>query len=157
MVNEYQRRIRQSISQLQESTILENGDIEGCDREEIQEIEQKEDVSLPAAYVLFLQEIGKSAGDFLRGDDLYFPEMIGLKNGANELIEESNAAVELTDSEFVFAGHHDYVYLYFDTNHDEDPPVYRYVEGDENSEKVFEHFSEWVESSVQDEISLAEY
>jgi len=156
MVNEYQNRISQSIIKLRESTIGEDGDIKGCDSVEIQKIEQKEDVSLPAAYVLFLQEIGKSAGDFLRGDDLYFPDMIGLKSGAKELIKESDATVELTDSDFVFADHHDYVYLYFDTNHSEDPPVYRYIEGDEEPEKVFEHFSEWVESSVQDEISLAE-
>ena len=157
MVNEYQQRITAAIKRLKESSIVEDGNITGCAKDEISEIEQKAGVDLPTAYVMFLEEMGQSAGDFQRGDDLFYPDMIGLQSAMQEIIAEKNSSVELTGSDFVFAGHHGYVYLLFDTQNGEDPPVYRYIEGNDELEQVFEGFSEWLESSIEDEISLADY
>lgn len=157
MASNYQDRINSAIERLRQSSIVGTGGPDGCSESEISEIEQEVAVSLPAAYVLFLEEMGRSAGDFLRGDDLFYPEMIGLTGDARECMTEADCAAMLADSDFVFAGHHDYVYLYFNTEAGDDPPVYRYIEGEDKPEKVFESFSEWVKSSVEDELALADY
>lgn len=153
----YRERIDDAVQRLASSEVVPETGVRGCSDAAIEEIERAEDVSLPDAYVAFLEEMGESAGDFLRGDDLFYPQMIGLTDDARQLLAESGSSIELGNSEFVFAGHQDYSYLYFDTEAGEDPAVYRVVEGNEDVQRVFDAFSKWVESSVEDELSLAEY
>ncbi|QIB74798.1 SMI1/KNR4 family protein [Halogeometricum borinquense] len=151
--------VKKLTGQILDIVLAADAEIEGCSAEEISQIENESNVRLPAAYVAFLKEMGRSAGDFLRGDDLFYPDMIGLQDTVEECMFVSDSSAVLAESDFVFAGHHDYVYLYFDTEDGEDPPVYRYIymAGEDQPEQVFDTFSEWFESSVEDEISLAEY
>jgi len=157
MVSDPQDEIRSAVDKLRQSPSDENGEIRGCSDAKIQHIEQNEDVTLPEAYTAFLRQMGHSSGDFLRGDELFYPDMIGLTAGARELMDECGADTELTADDFAFAAHHGYVYLFFNTNAGDNPPVYRYVEDDDEPEQVFETFSAWLRSSVDDEIALSEY
>ena len=156
MTSDITDNIRDAVERLQESTLVDKSSISGCSDDKIRDIEQTANGPLPAAYKEFLRQMGVSAGDFLRGDDLFYPDMIDLTEGVRELMAESGVADKLPDSAFAFAGHHDYVYLYFDTAAGEDPPVYRYVEGDEEPEQVFDSFSAWFHASVDDEIEYGE-
>lgn len=44
--------------------------------------------------------------------------------------------------------------MYFDVGND-DPGIYRFIEGDEGPELVFNHFSKWLDSTVTDEIEAS--
>lgn len=144
--------INEAVEQLRESGIVAEDELVGCTDDEIREIEQKEDVTLPTAYEEFLRRMGKSAGGFLRGMDFLYPRMIGLTKAARELMAECGVTDELTTDDFAFISSQGCSYLYFDTNAGENPPVYRYIEYDEEPEQVTETFTEWLHKSVSDTI-----
>jgi len=155
MTSASQRRVDRALRRLADSVLVGESGLDGCAASRIDSLEKRYDVTLPEVYRRFLSELGESAGEFLPGDDLCCSDVIDLTDEVREWLDGSDVAATITDSEFVFVGHHDYVYLYFDTADGPDPPVYRYVAGDDTSEQVFESFSAWVESTVEDEIVLA--
>lgn len=151
----YQQRMDRALRRLRHSTLVGEAGFEGCSDEQIAAIERRYDVRLPASYRRFLSELGVSMGGFLPGDDLCYPAVLELTDEVRAWLDERDGRATVSATEFVFAGHHDYVYLSFDTAAGSDPPVDRYVAGDTRATRVFDTFSEWFEATVRDECSLA--
>jgi hypothetical protein len=144
--------LERAVTRLIEAGLAGPATIRGCREEEIGRLEKELGVALPALYRLFLARIGRSAGAFLSGTDFLFADLGGLRLQAEQLLHESKAGFRLSDTDFVFAVHQGYQFLFFDTKESDDPAVWRYEEGDTASRKVFSHFSEWLDACVADEI-----
>jgi hypothetical protein len=125
----------------------------GCSDLEIQEIERLSEVKLPLTYRQFLEQMGKSTGDFLAGTDYHFPDLLQLRQQAERLLQENKAQVSLSREDFVFAMHQGYQFLFFETNISDDPAVFLYEEDEQKFKKVCDHFSEWLVTSVEDEVA----
>jgi hypothetical protein len=105
--------------------VAEN-DLLPCPDSDIATLEQRLDVTLPAAYRVFLKRMGRRAGKFLRSDhwSAYFEDLVSLNGMARQL-----HAVGLPDHWFCFATRMGEYYLFFAANgSDEDPPVYYWSE-----------------------------
>jgi hypothetical protein len=68
------------------------------------------------------------------------------------LLRQSKAKVALDESDFVFAVHQGYQFLFFKSGM-QDPAVFLFLEGEENFEKVAQRFSDWLIGCVSDEIA----
>jgi len=79
--------------------------------------------------------LGKGAENFLVGCDCFYPEVSVQKEHAKKAIEEMNADFEFDDDEFVFIGLQGYSFWFFDTQGGDDPPVYHYIEGNDEATK----------------------
>ena len=127
----------------------------GCNQEQITEIENKFQITLPQIYKDYLAAIGQKSGDFLRGSDFWYPELLTLREDAEILLQEDNSPFKLPDKAFVFGMHQGYQFFYFDTLAGDDPPVYHYMEG-EAVKKVNDHYSEFLIDMLSDEIEVRE-
>lgn len=130
--------------------------ISGCSSEEIKQLEADLQVNLPGSYKEFLKAMGKSAGQFLNGSDVYYPDLEKLKESSKELLKDNGNPFKLRPQDFVFFNHQGYQFMYFDTTAGDDPPVLRYIEGQSGPEEVDKHFSNWLVRSVKDECELFE-
>jgi hypothetical protein len=126
----------------------------GCSDEQIKEIESKLKVSLPPIYKKFLSVMGQKSGDFLRGSDFWYPELLTLRQGAESLLHDLSSSLKLPQSAFVFGMHQGYQFFYFDTSDGDDPPVYYYLEGDEEFSRKFDHYSEFLLAIFSDEVAV---
>lgn len=124
----------------------------GCTTEEIASLERLHRVRLPKVYREFLLKMGKSAGSFLQGTDFLFKDLRRLREQAEILLSDTASPLKLNESDFVFAVHQGYQFLFFPIGGSEDPAVFHYEEGDESAARVFDHFSDWLLTAVQDEI-----
>jgi len=98
---------------------------------ELSEIEKLCDKSLPLYYQVFLLEMGKGAGNFMKGSFVYFDDIFLLKGEAKGLLEENNMD-KLPSDAFVFWMHQGYQLAYFILNESDNPSVYFYSEGSNN-------------------------
>lgn len=130
-----------------------NYPIRGCSIEQIQEIETKFKLTLPPIYKNYLSVMGQKSGDFLRGSDFWYPELLTLREGAEILLREDNSPLKLPDSVFVFGMHQGYQFFYFDTTVGDDPPVFHYMEG-EGVTRKFDHYSRFLLAILSDEIAV---
>ena len=68
------------------------------------------------------------------------------------MLDAAEAGFRLKDTDFVFAVHQGYEFLFFGAQESDDPAVWRYAEGDAAPQEVFSQFSEWLNACVSDEI-----
>jgi SMI1 / KNR4 family (SUKH-1) len=146
-----QSAVEKAIAGLTEAGLVNPGALKGCASEEIGKIEAEFCLQLPAPYKEFLARMGKAAGQFLVGSDWLFPAMLRLRDDAEALLEESEVAFRLDRSDFVFAGHQGYEFLFFSAADKPDPPVFLLAE-DREPYQAFLRFSEWLLSAVSGEI-----
>jgi hypothetical protein len=124
--------------------------IRGCNRSEIREIATLSTIPLPKVYQAFLSVMGLGAGCFFRGTDIFYPDVLGCRMAAEELLEEDGSEFVLTGNHFVFAHHQGYQFMYFDLQEgSDDPAVYHYMEG-KSPVKICERFSTYLLQSVRD-------
>jgi SMI1/KNR4 family protein SUKH-1 len=145
--------VERAVTRLIEAGLAEPAEIRGCRDKDIERLEKESDVALPAYYRLFLSRMGRSAGAFLLGTDFLFADLGGLRRQAEQLLQETKAGFRLKDTDFVFAVHQGYQFLFFDTKESDDPAVWLYDEGDDAPRKVFSHFPEWLNACISDEIN----
>ncbi|MEU3569856.1 SMI1/KNR4 family protein [Kitasatospora sp. NPDC036755] len=81
----------------------------GLTPDQIALIEQDQGVALPEDYREFLALAGGGGFRALRGETYAFPEILGIKEYAREILEESNPGESL-DGCVVFMGHQGYIY-----------------------------------------------
>ncbi len=144
--------VRKALTRLIEKGFAKAGEIHGCSPAEISQIAALANGALPASYRSFLQNMGRGAGSFLRGTDIFYPEVLRLRGLAEGLVRERPIPWTLTDREFVFSSHQGYQFLFFDCSKGDDPPVMYFLEGEEGPQQVSETFSEWLTRTVQDEL-----
>jgi hypothetical protein len=143
----------QAIRLLVESGVASPRDFRGCTAQEIEQIEAAYQIHLPAVYVSLMTRMGRGAGQFMEGSDFLFPAPLTLRTEAERLLTESNAKFRLKNTDFVFIAHQGYQFLFFGTGASDDPPVFLYVEGDDQPNQVNGNFSGWLLAAVTDEIA----
>ena len=77
------------------------------------------------------------------GTVAFFPELLGVRKAALDLLHECGAPFELAQDEVVIGMHQGYNFLYLQAG-TTDPAVWRYMEGDRQPVQVAEHFTELV-------------
>jgi len=120
-----------------------------CSKEEIKEIALSCNYPLPASYLEFLRNMGRGAGEFLKGSSCFYPEILELRNWAEELLVE-NSFTPLPDDAFVVWMHQGYQFLFFRAKEGEDPPLYFYLEGQSNDNfiKKEDSFTDFLSKSI---------
>ncbi|QEE50219.1 SMI1/KNR4 family protein [Flavobacterium alkalisoli] len=103
--------------------------------EEINRFEKSCGVIFPATYKSFLQEMGKGAGHFMLGSDVFHKDIVDLSEGAKELIEENNLP-QLPENAYVFWMHQGYQVAWFICNGNPNPDVYFFTEGEGSKDYV---------------------
>lgn len=142
------------ISSLINSKICQASDIRGASLEDITALETATEQNLPAQYREFLLGIGRGAGDFLQGTDIFLSALDGLKDEAISLLQENDEDVKLADDAFVFSMHQGYEFTYFNTSEGDDPPVYQYVEGNGPPVLTWNSFSDFLSDSIAQHAQL---
>jgi hypothetical protein len=138
---------------LRQSGLASASDICACTDEQIADLESRMHLALPYTYRSFLSSMGEGAGKFLVGTDWTLPQLSGLRAKAEELLKECDLeSTVLPATAFVFAMHQGYQFLFFDTVAGNDPPVFLFVEGEHEPQRVFNSFSEWLLQCVNEEI-----
>lgn len=127
----------------------------GCSAVEIKELEERFGVLFPQSYIAFLKAIGRKAGGFFQGTDIFYPEILENRAGAEELLEEDQSDFRLLQSDFVFAIHQGYQFMYFNTENSDDPPVSYYAEGKGLTQRRWETFSAYLLSATEDYEKIA--
>lgn len=146
--------LRELVKKIVSSGLASSDEIVGCTEEEIDLIQDRFRLKLPARYADFLKVMGKCAGWLLEGSDVFFPELLECRNAAESLLAEENSKFRLSKSRFVFLQHQGYQFLFFDTTCGDDPPVFKYLEGDDSPSKVADSFSDWLLSTVDASIDI---
>lgn len=124
----------------------------GCCADEISELEKLADTKLPQTYVEFMLAMGKQAGAFLSDVLMTYPGIAEFgRSEAQSLVE--GTGFELPADAFVFVDW-DYGFLFFYTKQGDDPPVYRYQEGESAPEKVADSFTAWLPFELSSEIEV---
>ena len=80
-------------------------EIRGCTPEEVAGIEARFGLRLPQVYREFLLAMGRGAGRFFRGTDVFYPTVFELRQWAEELLEECRQPFALAGDAFVFLMH----------------------------------------------------
>jgi len=100
-----------------------------CSEQEVQELEELNGVRLPAIYRSFLLRMGRGAGEYFLSDlHAFYPDLLGLREDAEELLEEDKADFRLPSDAFVFLDDQGYHFFYFLARDGDDPPLCHYTE-----------------------------
>ncbi len=125
--------------------------IQGCSDHEVRELEQRLGHVLPRGYREFLLALGRDQGDFLKGSDLACDKVVCLQAEARSLLSDSGSSFRLVESQVVFVSHQGYQFLFIDGAEGHDPPVWHYLEHDEEPKRVSESFSAWLVATLNEE------
>ncbi len=120
-------------------------DYQGCSIDEIEHLMKAQSVStLPKFYVDFMMQMGrvKPREGIFRGEDIDYLAAIEIKDNFVEFLDEPNIEWEIPDNIFVFWEHHGYQFYFFYVDQDNDSPIYRFAEGDNEPHLVAEKFSD---------------
>ncbi len=129
-------------------------DIKGLNDIEISNIEDYFNVSLPQNYKEFLRFIGKSGGEFLRGEDCFYDRIYELREYAEDLLKEDESDFELKKEYFIFYCHQGYIFAYFDTLKGNESPVYLYREGNLKPENYSENFLSFLNEKYEEHLKF---
>lgn len=102
--------------------------VRGCTAAEIEQIAADAGHPLPAAYRGFLATLGRGAGRFYVGTDIFYPSVLGLTDAARNLVGEDEAGLRLPEDAIVFIMHQGYQFMFIRATEGDDPPVYYYME-----------------------------
>jgi hypothetical protein len=132
------------------SGLASEAELQGCTEAELTHLESTLGLGLPRAYREFLLRAGRGAGRLFRGTDVFYPTLLNLREWADELLEEDSGRFVIPADAVVIGMHQGYQFLYLRVGEGDDPPVYRYVEGQEDSEKIADAFSRYLADAVDD-------
>jgi hypothetical protein len=133
---------------LVDSGITDEEELIGCSEEAISDIEKNINHELPQSYRTFLSICGVSAGEYLKGTDIFYDVILDLQQWGAELLEESGAIEKLPNNAFIFFMHQGYELGYFLLSDDDDPPVFFYTEGDASPVRKWNSFTDFIEQVI---------
>lgn len=140
---------------LLKSGLANSANLLGCSAEEVAAVETAFGHALPESYKQFLFVMGKEAGDFMVGTDLFYEYLPGQRECAKELLAEAKAQYALKATDFVFCSHQGYQFLFFDAAESPDPAVYHYMELDPAPKRRSDSFSAWLTGAVKNHCARA--
>ena len=149
----YEEWISEVLQRLERSELAERSELCGCSTAEISEVEAHAGAQLPGSYRAFLASIGRGAGRFFGGTIVFYPQVLSLRSAAEALLLEPAANLTLPSNAFVCAMHEGYLFYWFPLTEDNDPPVYRYLEGDVRYAIESEKFTLFVEKRLREELN----
>ncbi|NGN63761.1 SMI1/KNR4 family protein [Streptomyces sp. A7024] len=128
------------------------GQVRGLSEETIREIERDQPAPLCEAYRCFLSLLGGGAGRLFQGTDVFYPDVMGLREGALELLEENGFPFELQETDRVFYMHQGYLF-WFLRGTGPDPEVWGYGEGQHENQPILDsdRFTDWVRAMAEQE------
>jgi hypothetical protein len=129
--------------------------IEACTNAEIAELEQKLNIKFPAVYRAYLEVMGRQAGDFLRGEEHSYPDLLTLKEGAQEILADSEITYRLSPTDFVFWMSQGTQFAFFDTSVGDDPLVFHYREYTAAPIKRHDHLSEFLDYMLDTQLEIS--
>jgi hypothetical protein len=145
--------IKAVVDQLVESGMEDDESLVGCSEENIQQIEQQFGLKLPERYVEFLKVMGLETANFLAGLDFGFPKLLSLRDRAEKLLTRCSPKTLLHASAFGFISNQGSAYLYFDSAANSiDPPVTLILDDGTAPRRVFDHFTDWLRQSLNEEL-----
>lgn len=130
-------------------------DMRGCSDADIRQVDSLVDAKLPTAYKEFLKAMGRGAGAFLTGTDLFFPKLLELRGWAETLLSRTGSPFTLPPDSFVFLVHQGYQFMFFGLGQGDDPAVLHFEEGEDKPQVVFNHFTDWLAAAIEDEIAAS--
>lgn len=128
--------------------IAAGDEIVGCTEREIAQLEEKLATHFPPAYRAFLLSMGKGAGRLFMGTDIFFGHISELRNALNEAVAEARDGLLLPADAVVFMSHQGIVFMFFRTSEGDDPPVYRYCQGDGSPIQSDSRFTEFLSKCI---------
>ncbi|MBO0883783.1 MAG: SMI1/KNR4 family protein [Mycobacterium sp.] len=119
---------------------------------EVSEVERDQPAPLASTYRRFLELIGRGAGRFLRGSDVFYPSILGLGRDARELLVENNVRFTMTDEDRVILMHQGYQFDFL-RGTCPDPEVWSYCEGGAVTQPAlsYPHFTDWLAAQVREQ------
>jgi hypothetical protein len=132
-----------------ESGLPDSEGTAGCSEADIADIESRSNVKLPVAYRDFLLALGRSSEDFFSDVSFVYPTIRDDQKSITNIL----GTFKLPASAYVFMVRNDLI-LFFDIKDGDDPPVYRYVQGDQATEKAADTFSEFLTDYLLTEIKM---
>ncbi len=129
---------------------LPDSDLLGLSDGEIHEVCEDQGLErLPQCYVEFLRLMGRKAGRVFRGTDAFYPEILGLKNDALDLLVQNGVEDLMGSDAAVFAMHQGYQVIWMVNSDDDDPSVVMYQEGDQGLSKQWRSFTAFLRDEVE--------
>ena len=145
--------LEKSKNDLLDSGVAVDSQISPCLSEDVDSLKKSLGVTkFPEAYEKFLLKIGRGAGSFMQGTDIFYPGIKELNKHAVALLEENGESFVLPEDSIVFSMHQGYEFLYFRLSDGDDPGVYQYVEGSGEPKKVWCSFTEFVEDMLKQHV-----
>ena len=75
----------------------------GCSKEEIAEIEERQQATCPATYAKILTRVGKIIGSPWEGLYMSYPDILEFKQQLTELLDDLGRTVEIPNDAFVIS------------------------------------------------------
>ena len=120
-----------------------------CSAEDILVIESKYSIKLPSTYKEFLLAVGRSSNRIFSDVILMYPAICSI----DDVMKSTLGDFQLSTNAFIFTLRNDLL-LYFISTEGDDPPIYRYSQGDRAAENVFPSFSSWLSHYILGEIQM---
>jgi hypothetical protein len=124
--------------------------LHGLTQREIDEVEHDQAAPLAESYRRFLELVGRGAGRFLQGSDVFYPLMLGMGQAARELLEENQIPFGWTAEDRVILMHQGYQFDFL-RGAGPDPEVWSYGEGTTVGVPVLSYpcFTDWLQAQVE--------
>jgi hypothetical protein len=124
----YLEKVKAQVEELQSRHLI--GQLVPCSEEEVHALENQLGRALPAAYREFLLLMGQRTGGLLGGTNWLYEDLEVSQDDAVELMRRDRFPVLLPSDAFVFLMHQRYQFMFFRLTEGDDPPVYYYIESD---------------------------
>ena len=122
----------------------------GYSEAEVGTLEDRREVRLPEVYRAYLLEMGNSRGDLFRGHDVAgIGDFEGFRAEALALMAETNPVLTLPRDAMVVLFHQGYIFSYLLAAGGFDPPVFHYMETEQEPRELAPAFAEMVDAELQ--------
>ena len=123
---------------------------DGCTEEEVMELEGQLGVKFPRSYREICLILGEQAAFSLIDESSFeFPEYEKMRKGVEKIILNSAPDFTLDKSMFIVGClMQNGIFYFLKLNEGDDPPIYRYQEGDKNYKMVAESCSSFIQQQA---------
>jgi hypothetical protein len=130
-------------------------EIHGCSVDEIEKLEKHIGAKLPHEFREYLMLVGHGAGDFNKGSDYSFENLFHLTEESRKMMDAG--PFKLPDDSFVFFSHQGYIIAYFKLSEGDNPPVYSYMEMEQEPLKWAPSFTEYLSKSLDEALDARDH
>ena len=150
----YLEKVKAQIEELQRKLLI--GQLVPCSEKDVHTLEDQLGQTLPAAYREFLLLMGRRTGGLLGGTSWLYDDLEVIQEDAVELLRRDRFPVILPPDAFVFLMHQRYQFDFFRLTEGDDPPVYYYLESDDEIalKIVSPHYSVFIFNIIEMEEKL---